>query len=219
MAARLAPALIDLRAEVDARWPRRDKRSDGWIGDSAHAARKSDHNPDGAGYVRAIDVDVDGIDAAWLVEHLRQLGAAGDRRLRGGYLILNGRIAGTHTGWRWRAYGGSNPHRTHAHVSAGDARADYSRRAPWGVRPGAAPKAPAPSSTPAAPPTPKDDPMARLIKSKDNPAVYGTDGAGHRWHVPSTTVLGDLRRSGIYGDGAITVVSQATIDSLKLVTR
>lgn len=73
-----------------------------------------------------------------------------------------------------------------------------------------------PAPTPA-PPTEKDDPMARLIKSADSPAVFGTDGVGRKWHVPSTGVLGDLRKSGIYGDGAITIVSDDTLNALATV--
>lgn len=130
----LAPALVDLRAEVDKRWPNRDRTSDGWVGDSRHQARNaSDHNPNRAGVVRAIDVDVDGILAAQLADHVRKRGAAGDRRLRGGYVIYNRRIAGTHTRWEWRAYTGSNPHTHHVHISAADAAADYNARGGWGV--------------------------------------------------------------------------------------
>lgn len=131
--ASLAPALVDLRAEVDRRWPHRDKRSDGWLGDARHRRTPSDHNPNGFGVVRAIDLDVDGILAAQLAEHVRKRGAAGDRRLRGGYVIYNRRIAGTHTRWAWHAYNGSNPHTTHLHVSAADAPADYNTRGGWGV--------------------------------------------------------------------------------------
>jgi hypothetical protein len=42
----LAPSLVALRAELDAKWPRRDRSSDGWIGDAAHSSRASQHNPD-----------------------------------------------------------------------------------------------------------------------------------------------------------------------------
>ncbi len=53
----LAANLAGLRREINAHWPHRDKKSDGWIGDSAHQGRKSDHNPDDRGVVHAIDVD------------------------------------------------------------------------------------------------------------------------------------------------------------------
>lgn len=121
MAWRLAGALVSLRAAVNARWPNRDKTSDGTIGDAAHATRASDHNPwvvvNGVGVVRALDIDRDGIDAAWLAEQLRLLGAAGDPRLTGGgYVIYQRRI--TPPDWSgWRVYTGSNPHTSHLHVS------------------------------------------------------------------------------------------------------
>ena len=48
-----------LRDQVDNRWPKRDKRTDGIIGDAAHQARQSDHNPDSKGAVHALDLDKD----------------------------------------------------------------------------------------------------------------------------------------------------------------
>jgi len=57
--ARLVAAGVKLRKQVDKAFPGRDKRSDGWIGDRAHQARKSDHNPDKNGWVHAIDIDAD----------------------------------------------------------------------------------------------------------------------------------------------------------------
>lgn len=121
-----------LRKQVDAKYPKRDKRSDGSIGDASHQARKSDHNPDRtsrpAGVVRAIDIDAD-LDpkdrrGAWqLAEALRKAAASGDKRIR--YVIYDGRItSGTYpwSRWKWRVQKG-DPHRHHIHVSftkAGD---------------------------------------------------------------------------------------------------
>ncbi len=123
---RLAKALTTLRNEVNVRWPKRDKTSDGTIGDAAHAARSSDHNPwikdpDGTGVVRAFDCDRDGIDADWLAEHIRALGMMGDARLSPtGYVIFRRRIAGagsTRQRWEWRPYSGANAHEHHVHTS------------------------------------------------------------------------------------------------------
>jgi len=55
--ARLCKGGVKLRDQVNRRWPRRDKASDGWIGDRAHSERISDHNPNKAGVVHAIDID------------------------------------------------------------------------------------------------------------------------------------------------------------------
>src|SRR5690242_13851343 len=114
-------ASLVLVAEINKRWPGRDKASDGTIGDAAHAVRTSDHNPwvvvDGVGVVRARDVDKDGVDAAWLVEYLRQLGAKRDPRLYpNGYVIFNRRITSPDFS-TWKTYTGTNPHDHHFHVS------------------------------------------------------------------------------------------------------
>jgi hypothetical protein len=137
---RVAGSLLVLRGEINERWPERDKTSDGTIGDAAHAARGSDHNPfivddDGIGVVRALDVDVDGINAAQLAEHLRQLGKQGDDRLNGkGYVIFNRRIASEVQNWTWRHYDGANPHTAHLHVSV-SRKPDpgYDSLGTWGV--------------------------------------------------------------------------------------
>jgi Putative peptidoglycan binding domain len=106
----LAPALVQLRNEINSRWPNRDKTSDGWIGDAAHSARVSDHNPDANGQVHAIDVDVDGID---LAACLREV--IGDPRVE--YVISNRRIWTRQSGWVARVYTGTNPHDHHFHTS------------------------------------------------------------------------------------------------------
>lgn len=114
-----------LRKQLDATYPKRDKRSDGWIGDTRHQARPSDHVPDERGIVRAIDIDADLTpkykDASWdLADELRLAGKAGDKRIS--YVIHHGKIASPRMNWKWRKYKG-NPHAHHIHISftkAGD---------------------------------------------------------------------------------------------------
>lgn len=110
MAYFLSPALARLRLEVNTLWPNRSKVSDGWIGDTSHAARKSDHNPDysAGGIVRAIDVTNSGINVdAFIAAVIR------DPRTR--YVISRGRIWTRDRGWH--TYYGSNGHYAHVHVS------------------------------------------------------------------------------------------------------
>jgi hypothetical protein len=106
----LAPSLVKLRNEVDRRHPNRDKSSDGWIGDPSHAARVSDHNPDGRGMVHAIDVDSTGIDVRTFLRAV-----IGDPRTW--YVIHDGTIWSRTYGFKARRYTGSNPHTGHVHVS------------------------------------------------------------------------------------------------------
>jgi peptidoglycan hydrolase-like protein with peptidoglycan-binding domain len=137
---RVAQSLLILRDEVNRFAPHRNKASDGSIGDAAHAARTSDHNPyikdrNGVGVVRALDVTHDpqgGFDAKDLAEHVRTLGARGNNRPR--YVIWNRRIASATSSWNWRAYTGSNPHTKHVHISVVEAASGYDSKAPWGFK-------------------------------------------------------------------------------------
>jgi len=106
----LAPSLDNLRDEINARWPNRSKRSDGWIGDPAHAARVSDHNPNSRGSVNALDVTNDGIDVDALI-------AAAMRHPSTAYIISRGYIYSRRYQWAKRPYLGVNPHNTHVHIS------------------------------------------------------------------------------------------------------
>lgn len=122
----LAPSLKTLRDEINARWPGRDRTSDGWIGDAAHSARASDHNPNSRRSVDAIDVDHDGIDCKALVSLLVK-----DPRVN--YVIHDGKIYSRVRGFRPVAYKGTNPHTKHVHVSIlQSAKAEQDTR-PWGI--------------------------------------------------------------------------------------
>lgn len=125
-AARLVPAGVTLREQVDARWPDRDRASDGWIGDAAHQDRESDHNPDAQGWVHAIDLDED-LGEPGAMRHLadqlaeycrtRQPGSERIKNLVYEDQVCSGTYADTFWTWRGSGYG----HTHHLHVSFTDA--------------------------------------------------------------------------------------------------
>lgn len=133
--------LLVLRDQIDAAAPNRSKDSDGTIGDAAHAARDSDHNPESpppAGnpdrQVDALDVTHDpahGADMAVVSEAIR---ASHDVRVR--YIIFARRIAyptarNGFAAWAWQPYSGSDPHTGHMHVSVNDVHHDETQ--PWAI--------------------------------------------------------------------------------------
>lgn len=126
--AKLCDGGVRLRSMIDEKFPKRDRRSDGWIGDSDHQKRRSDHNPNSKGVVRAIDIDENmgkrgvwrnGRQAKVLADELIAYAATdlpGSKRLK--YVVYEGRISsGTYrsTWWRWRGSGFG--HFQHIHVS------------------------------------------------------------------------------------------------------
>ena len=134
----LAPSLVLLRSEYDAAHPTRPTDSDGWIGDTSHAARTSDHNPLPNGLVWAVDLTTNAANATGsgnrLAEHLR---ATRDPRVK--YVIhLGGIFSGAQgpSPWIWRPYSGPSPHTRHVHISG---RGDPNDRRPWNYRPQEAP--------------------------------------------------------------------------------
>lgn len=134
MSWRLARSLDRLRAQVNAAVPGRSKASDGSVGDLAHSARKSEHNPDANGVVRAIDITHDpkgGFDSYAFAEHLRK---TADKRVY--YIISNSRIA--NPGQPWRKYTGSNPHDHHVHISVVSDPKLYDDTKDWDIGLGAA---------------------------------------------------------------------------------
>lgn len=100
-----------LKALQDAigRWPNRNTAGDGIMGDTAHQARKSDHN-DG----NAFDLTHDpahGVDCRLLSRQV-----ISDGRVT--YVIWNRQIYSRERASEgWRKYDGANPHDHHMHVS------------------------------------------------------------------------------------------------------
>jgi hypothetical protein len=137
--AKLCTGGATLRSQIDRKWPKRDRASDGWIGDAAHRARVSDHNPDARGIVHAIDIDENlgagflrnGRQARTLANELlayAKSGLPGSKRVK--YVVYENRLAsGTYRSawWKWRP--GNWGHTAHIHVSFTDAADDDGR--PW----------------------------------------------------------------------------------------
>lgn len=117
---RLSKSAAQLREQLDDSYLERSRKSDGALGDARHSARKSDHNPDKNGWVRAIDVTADlgvGLDeTADLVNQIRKY-AKKSKRKRIAYIIYRGKIASPILNWKWRKYRGTNPHNSHFHIS------------------------------------------------------------------------------------------------------
>jgi len=118
MACQCAPALLQLRDEINARWPKRDKSSDGCCASSGHHQQNpsSDHEPGAKGatpgYAHAYDIDED-LDAGthslgFLVPIL-----LADSRCK--YVIYEKRIH--YPDGTSKTYTGVNPHDKHLHVS------------------------------------------------------------------------------------------------------
>lgn len=115
MTERLAFSLVTLRDQLNQAFPGRSKESDGWIGDPSHQQRHSDHNPNPAGVVCAIDVTNDprsGLSGRKLAEYLLSVK---DPRLA--YVISNKQIASATHDYNWAPYNGANTHEHHVHIS------------------------------------------------------------------------------------------------------
>jgi len=188
--ARLARALVTLRAQVDQAHPGRAKFNDGWIGDTAHQARKSDHNPNAAGVVQAIDLSHDpahGFDSYDFADMLRQ-----KRDLRIKYVISHGRIfSSAVTPWEWRPYVGLDSHDHHVHISASDDPQRYDDGSLWDID---ASTVEPPVNKPNLPPAPPAAPPPTGRMESITATVFGGPGDFNRsaydGHVIGLSELG-----------------------------
>lgn len=214
---RLAKSLDKLRDQINAAHPNRSKESDGTIGDAAHAATKSEHNPDASGVVRALDITDDpahGLSAEWLAEVLR---ASHDPRIL--YIISNRRIASSYPAngqapWTWRPYNGLNAHKSHVHVSVVEGKPADSVKA-WTITADGKPPAsskPKPAPVKAAPapafPLPRGwyfGPLSGPLQSVSGYRHRLTNGRpGHRglkaWQARMADRGWTITADGLYGD-------------------
>lgn len=180
MAWRVAKSLLKMRDQFNKMAPNRNKKSDGTIGDAAHASRSSDHNPwvkDGkTGVVTAMDITHDpknGVDTWAIAEFMR---TARDARVK--YVISNKRIWSSSTSpYQWRRYTGSNPHSSHMHVSVHSTKARYDSEAEWRLTSasGPAPVGPDPDD-PANRQTIRRGAMGELVREVQNILRIKVDG-------------------------------------------
>lgn len=166
--ARLAYSLETLRDEVNARWPGRNKASDGWIGNPAHQATRSDHNPNADGVVCALDLTNDpgsGADMGQLAEMLRlnrhpdvkYVIRHWDRQMFSAY------PAHGVEPFTWREYTGAGASELHVSVGVGrdgESVEPYDDRDSWFV-----------TATPSAPQEPTQEPPAVSVAT-DPPFVW-----------------------------------------------
>lgn len=126
---RLVYGLQNLRGQVDGAFPLRDRTSDGTIGDAAHMAETSGHNPDdtagskpayddrdGIPEVRAWDMDSDlnepGVTTQAVVNHIRALPNVSSV-IR--YIIYNRTMYHSRDGFAPTPYTGASAHTEHVH--------------------------------------------------------------------------------------------------------
>lgn len=185
----LAKSLDNLRNEVNAKFPKRSRISDGTIGDAAHARVPSDHNPNAQGVVTALDLTHDpanGFDAHAVADEL-----LAKRHPALKYLISNRRIAGDWTNWQWRVYSGSNAHTRHIHVSVGvgddgKSTGDYDNTSPWGVT--KRPSAPSPAPQP----VPVQTGVGRTVHLPASAQTWAAYRVGSQYRKHTTDQVGTL---------------------------
>jgi len=149
----LAPSLVDFRNEVNKKWPKRSKKSDGTIGNASHAATKSDHNPNSRGSVNAIDITYPGVNPTTIIAAVKKHPAAN-------YVIFNRKIYSRKNGWKAEKYTGISPHTEHLHISILQTKAAENSKVKWFA-----------TATPAKKPAPAKKPVAKPVAPAPKPPV------------------------------------------------
>jgi hypothetical protein len=144
----VVPNLDEAKTQLDARFPNRDKASDGGIGNLAHQKESSSHNPDKTGKpehrdgdskdeVRARDFDADlrdpSVNMEQVVQHWVNLARQG-KLWWVRYIIYKRRIWHKRDNYVTRNYTGKNTHDKHVHVNSEFTQAaDDVRGTNWGL--------------------------------------------------------------------------------------
>lgn len=124
---KLAPSLDRLFNEIDAKWPKRDRRTDGWYNpNSTGIGHRLGHN----GLVHAIDVDADGISPSWIIRNMYHSKSVL------WYVISNRTIWSNTYNFDSFYYGGSNPHTDHMHIEIYHSTTAEKYSGDWGIAPG-----------------------------------------------------------------------------------
>jgi peptidoglycan hydrolase-like protein with peptidoglycan-binding domain len=218
----LCKSLVTMRDQANKAAPNRSKVSDGWIGNTEHAARKSDHNPLPNGAVLALDLTHDlahGFDSSKWAENVR---TSKDPRLS--YVISMGRIANPAIeGGAWRAYHGTNAHTHHCHTSVLHVEALYDDPALWKIAGVVQARLAAPTSTvPAAVPVIKPRALKKGLKGEDIrtlQAALNAKGAKPQLKVDGsfgpatkTAVVAFQKAHGIPADGVVDVGGRTAME-------
>jgi hypothetical protein len=175
--------------DATARWPNRNRASDGIMGDAAHNRRKSDHN-DGNAYDLTHD-PANGVDC-----HTLSRQVINDPRVT--YVIWNHRIFNrSRAAEGWRNYTGANPHTKHMHVSIRAAARDNLSPWPWSVGGAAATQPPQPEST-----TPTMTGATLRLNSR------GTDVRTLQQRLVAWRMMSQDDVDGIFGHGTLAVVKE-----------
>lgn len=135
----LVKPLVNLRREIDLRWPDRDRRTDGWLALPSQRISYG-HNPDSAGRVHAIDVDSDGINPDWIIRAI-------NRKTSGlWYIIWNRRLWSNTYDWKPYDYTGPSPHTDHMHIEVYHDSRGHDFGGSWNIAPSGVPATPPPGS-------------------------------------------------------------------------